>query len=139
MPEARKLLVWAICRIADAKGHGQGQREQNREGMQEGLELRRQHHIHEDEGQRYGHDEVVRRASQLFALSHADAGVSRIHVQVLREVVQLGQNVGLRPARQQVGADGHLTLPVEAIDARRRGSRLDADHLIQAHRTAFAR
>ena len=43
------------------------------------------------------------------------------------------------PPGRRLAADGYLPLPVETIDARRRGSRLDADHLIQTHRTAFVR
>ena len=95
MPEARRPLVWSICRIAffftmpnsssrprpekmlivwpvhqqreDAERYRERQREQNREGMQERFELRRQHDVHEDERQREGQDEVVGRAVQLLA------------------------------------------------------------------------
>ena len=89
MPRARRPLVWSICRIAFfftmpnsssmpsaentlmvwpvtssdrmPNGIASGKRQQNRERMDEGFKLRRQHDVHKDERERERQAEIVDR------------------------------------------------------------------------------
>src|SRR5690348_2798904 len=105
--------------------------------MQERFELSGQHHVHENERERHGHQKVVSAACQLLALADANAAVAGVHVEIRGELLQFRNDIGLRSARQKVASYGDLALAIQAIDARRSCSRLDADYLIEAYRTAL--
>ncbi len=77
------FTVWCVDQQRhDAERHRQRQREQNRDGMDEGFELRRQHDVHEDEGQRERQHEVIARARQFLRCAGEPGTVIRIHVEL---------------------------------------------------------
>ena len=112
---------------------------QNRDGVDEAFELRGQHDVHEDEGQREGEREVVAGAAQFLGGAGEAGAVAGLHAELLRLLVQLLDDGRLRSAGHQVGGDRHLALAADAVDGRGSGAGNDAHHLVEAHGTELLR
>ena len=65
--------------------------------------------------------------------------VTRGHVQVVDRQLKLRQHRALRGSGHEVGGQGHLPLPVEALNARRPGGRQHADEFSERDRPAPGR
>ena len=124
--------MWSICRIAfffttpnstsmpsaeyrfsvlpvaqsesSANGTRQRQREQDRERVDQALELRRQDHVHEDDRQQERPEELVEGALQLAAAAGDRDGVRRRQVHLARPGAQRLEAVGQGVARRDVAA-----------------------------------
>ena len=96
---------------------------QNRDGVDEALELRGQHDVHEDERQREGQHEVVAGAAEFLGRAGQAGAIAGSMPSWSRSLVQLLDDRGLRAARQQVRGEGDLALAVDAVDGRRAGAR----------------
>src|SRR5262249_17856000 len=86
----------------DAEGNRQRQRQQNRDGVNEALELRGQHDVHEDEGQREGQDEVIAGPSELLRSAGEAGTIIGVHMELGGEFIELLKNFSLRGAREHV-------------------------------------
>ncbi len=107
--------------------------------MYEAFELRGQHDVHEDEGQRKGKREVVTGAAQFLGGAGEAGAVARLHAQLLRLLVQLLDDRRLRSAGHQIGGDRHLALASDAVDRRGSGAGNDPHYLVEAHGTELLR
>ena len=111
-------------------------REQNRQRMNDVLKLGRENEVHQDDREQERPDEFIERCLQL-ARSAGDPG------RVFRRQIHRGHfglercdAVCLREARRNGRTQPHLSLPVNAIDARCRLAGHDANHVVEAHQTA---
>ena len=84
--------------------------------MDEALELRREHHVHEHDAQAEGEHEVqVALGERLGAARPLDVVEGR-HVELRRDAVDVRDGGGERQLGQQVGDDRHRALAVDAVD-----------------------
>src|SRR5829696_2089324 len=99
--------------------------------MDERLKLRRQHHVHEYERKEEREAEVITRATKLFRSSGQSRGISRIDLYLLRKLIHLLDDCGLRATRPDVGQQHHLPLSIQAIDRRRTRPLVDAHQVVE--------
>src|ERR1041384_3619588 len=77
-PRPEKMLtVWCDQKRENAERDRKRQRQQDRDGVDERLELRGQDHVHEDERQGEGEQEVVARTPQLFRAAGTSRRITR--------------------------------------------------------------
>ncbi len=117
-----------------AGGQAQRQRRHDRQRVDEAVELRRQHHVDEDDREHQRDGEVARRFRERARAAAEHRLVAGLEVQLLDLDPRVGQHLAERHALQ-VGVDRDLPLAVVAIDRRRAEVALelrdvaDLDHL----------
>ena len=120
------------------EGYGQREGEQDRHRVDERLELRRQHHVHEDERQRERDAEVIGGPAQFARLAAGDERISRLHVERTERLLDYGLAVRLRSARRRIGADRDLPLAVQTLDRCRSCALVERDQVAKLHQLAGA-
>src|SRR6266446_346179 len=99
--------------------------------MDERLKLRRQYHVHKDKRKHESQNEVVAGAAEFFRTTSKAAGISGLHLFLLHILVHFADYSRLRAARFDITHQGHLALPVQAIDCRWSSSRFDVHQIVE--------
>ena len=106
--------------------------------MDEALELRGEHHVHENEGKQKRHQEAAHHAPELLGLAQQARFVlggqpkSQHHFVGLVDGITDGGSL-------QVGRDGHRPLPVDAIDLGWSARLDDARHVVEPRQADLRR
>ena len=107
--------------------------------MDQALELRRQDHVHEDDRQHEGPEELAEGALQLAAAAGDGRRVGGRQVHLVDRLLQRLEPVGQRVAGRDAGAQAHLPLAVQAVDAGGRGLLVEGDEVAELDRACRRR
>ena len=118
------------------EGHGERQRKENCERMNEALELRGENHVHENHGEQKGVHEFAKGLFHFASAARDARGEAGRHVQIFRRGAQGFEAVGERVAGRDRGAQADLALAVEAVDARGGEAGDDLHEVVEAHHAA---
>ena len=113
------------------EGHGQRQREQNRQRMDEVLELGGQHDVHEDERQHERPAEIAQRPLEFAAAAHDARAVAGRHAQFLGRLPHGLDAVAQGVARGDIRAKRGHPLPIESVDPGGVLAESKVDHVVQ--------
>src|SRR6185295_10632345 len=111
----------------------QRQRQHNRERMEEALELRSQHHVHEDRREQKRNYQVRCCFFQNLDRSKKPEAIVRRHSDLLDLVAYDTRGLIERKVRRVVRIHRHLKLPVESLDSRWPKSVLDRRQVVETH------
>ena len=104
--------------------------------MNRALELRGENHVHEDDREHEGPEELCERAFEFAPLAGDGGRVGRRHVHLGGGMFQSFDAVGERVAGRDRGAQRDLTLTVESVNARGADVALDLDEVVEAYEPA---
>ncbi len=114
------------------KGHRQRQGEQDRQGVDQALELGGEDHVHEDEGEEEDPEELGERPLQLARAPGNGGGVAGRQPHLRHRAPQGSDAVGLTKAGEHHGTETNLALPIGAVDAGGGVPRGDLHEIVQA-------
>ena len=138
----RRVEVQSVARRplrGEREGDGERQAQENRHRVDRALELRGEDHVHEDDREQEGPDELVERALKLAPLAGDGRRVGGGHVHLGGGAAERLDAVGHRVAGRDRGAQGDLALAVEAVDARGRVLAPETDEVVETYQPAARR